>query len=63
MFSQEAQQSGKTRLLISAATAPDGRMSSLNIPALNRLMDFVMPMTYDIHGSWYGYISYLKIQC
>jgi GH18 family chitinase len=61
MFTAEASSSGKAKLLITAATAPDGRMSALDLPALNRLMDFMMPMTYDIHGSWYCYINYLKI--
>ena len=59
MFTQEASSSGKTKLLITAATAPDGRMYALDIPALNRLMDFVMPMTYDIHGSWLENIFYM----
>ncbi len=36
MFTQEAQTSGKTKLLLTAATAPDGRMSALDLPALNR---------------------------
>jgi hypothetical protein len=36
MFTEEAKKSNKTKLLISAATAPDSRMNSLDIPALNK---------------------------
>ena len=36
MFTEESKKTNKTKLLISAATAPDGRMSSLDIPALNK---------------------------
>lgn len=54
MFVQEATFSRKSRLLLSAATAPDARMEALDIPALNNILDFIMPMTYDIHGSWDG---------
>ena len=36
MFTSEAQQTGKQKLLISAATAPDSRMSALDLPALNQ---------------------------
>lgn len=54
LFTKEAQVSGKKRLLLTAATAPDGRMDALDIPVLNRILDFINPMTYDIHGSWDG---------
>ena len=36
MFTEESQKSGKAKLLITAALAPDGRMYALDIPALNR---------------------------
>ena len=36
MFTEESQTSGKTKLLITAATAPDGRMYALDIPTLNK---------------------------
>lgn len=36
MFDKEAKDNGRARLLLTAATAPDGRMGSLDIPALNK---------------------------
>jgi hypothetical protein len=37
MFTAEAQQASKAKLLLSAATAPDsGRMGAYNIPELNK---------------------------
>ena len=41
MFVQESAVTGKPKLLLTAATAPDGRMSSLDIPALNRFSKFL----------------------
>jgi GH18 family chitinase len=53
MFVAEAQSTGKPKLLLSAATAPDaGRMAVYDLPQLNFYFDFINPMTYDMHGSW-----------
>ena len=35
-FVADAQRTGKPRLLLSAATAPDSRMNSLDLPELNK---------------------------
>ena len=39
MFDKEAKETGRSRLLLTAATAPDGRMGSLDIPVLNKYLN------------------------
>ena len=59
MFVAESGSSGKSKLLLSAATAPDaGRMAAYDLPKLANYFDFVNPMTYDAHGSWDGNIAH-----
>jgi chitinase len=59
LFTQEAKESGKKRLLLTAATAPDGRMDSLDIPALNNILDFIMPMVTLFMLAYFIYNCYL----
>ncbi|CAI5495013.1 unnamed protein product [Closterium sp. Naga37s-1] len=50
----EAASSGKPKLLLTAAVAPDEAriIQSYNVTTVNKMLDFVNVMTYDLHGSW-----------
>ncbi|CAI5486526.1 unnamed protein product [Closterium sp. Naga37s-1] len=50
----EAVSSGKPKLLLTAAVAPDEAriIQSYNVTTVNKMLDFVNVMTYDLHGSW-----------
>ncbi|CAI7915917.1 unnamed protein product, partial [Closterium sp. NIES-53] len=50
----EAASSGKPKLLLTAAVAPDEAriIQSYNVTTTNKMLDFVNIMTYDLHGSW-----------
>lgn len=53
-FQDEAKQSGKDRLLLSAAvSAGKGTIDTgYEISLISRSLDFISVMTYDLHGSW-----------
>ncbi|XP_069094534.1 chitotriosidase-1-like [Pleurodeles waltl] len=53
-FQDEAQQTGKERLLLSAAvSAGKGTIDTgYEISRISRVLDFINVMTYDLHGSW-----------
>jgi chitinase len=58
-FVAESKTSGKPRLLISAATAPDTpRLGGYKMSDLNLYLDMVNPMVYDMHGSWDGDVAH-----
>ncbi|XP_071105821.1 chitinase-3-like protein 1 [Haliotis cracherodii] len=53
-FVVEAQQSGRPRLMLTAAVAA-GKPNidtAYEIPEISRILDFISVMTYDLHGSW-----------
>ncbi|XP_015280386.1 PREDICTED: acidic mammalian chitinase-like [Gekko japonicus] len=56
-FEQEASQTNKPRLMVTAAVA--GGLSNIEsgyqIPELGQYLDYFHVMTYDFHGSWEGY--------
>ncbi|XP_016848763.2 acidic mammalian chitinase [Anolis carolinensis] len=56
-FEQEAKQTNKPRLMVTAAVA--GGLSNIEsgyeIPQLGQYLDYFHVMTYDFHGSWEGY--------
>ncbi|XP_008145373.2 acidic mammalian chitinase-like [Eptesicus fuscus] len=56
-FEQEATQSDKPRLLISAAvSAGKGTIeTAYQIPEMSKYMDLINVMTYDLRGSWEGF--------
>ncbi|XP_069488693.1 acidic mammalian chitinase-like [Ambystoma mexicanum] len=56
-FTQEASQTNKPRLLVTAAVAGgiSNIQSGYQIPALSAALDYIHVMTYDLHGSWEGY--------
>ncbi|XP_053446537.1 acidic mammalian chitinase-like [Nycticebus coucang] len=56
-FEQEATQSNKPRLLISAAvSAGKGTIeTAYQIPEMSKYMDLINVMTYDLRGSWEGF--------
>ncbi|ESO84067.1 hypothetical protein LOTGIDRAFT_108497, partial [Lottia gigantea] len=55
-FIAEAQQTGKARLLLTAATAASMPQANsyYEISKLGNYLDFVNIMTYDFHGQWDG---------
>ncbi|XP_011856094.1 PREDICTED: acidic mammalian chitinase-like [Mandrillus leucophaeus] len=56
-FEQEAKQSNKPRLLVTAAVAAgiSTIQSGYEIPQLSQYLDYIHVMTYDLHGPWEGY--------
>uniref|UniRef100_A0A670JEE8 Acidic mammalian chitinase n=1 Tax=Podarcis muralis TaxID=64176 RepID=A0A670JEE8_PODMU len=56
-FEQEASQTNKPRLLISAAvSAGVGTIeTAYQIPEMSKYMDLINVMTYDLRGSWEGF--------
>ncbi|XP_059756984.1 acidic mammalian chitinase-like [Balaenoptera ricei] len=56
-FEQEAIQTNKPRLLVTAAVAAGifNIQSGYEIPQLSQYLDYIHVMTYDLHGSWDGY--------
>ncbi|KAM5294630.1 LOW QUALITY PROTEIN: acidic mammalian chitinase-like [Glossophaga mutica] len=56
-FEQEAAQSNKPRLLISAAvSAGKGTVeAAYQIPEMSKYMDLINVMTFDLRGSWEGF--------
>uniref|UniRef100_A0A8C9CFF5 chitinase n=1 Tax=Phocoena sinus TaxID=42100 RepID=A0A8C9CFF5_PHOSS len=57
-FEHEATQSNKPRLLISAAvSAGKGTIeTAYQIPEMSKYMDLINVMTYDLRGSWDGFL-------
>uniref|UniRef100_A0A8D0GXX6 Acidic mammalian chitinase n=1 Tax=Sphenodon punctatus TaxID=8508 RepID=A0A8D0GXX6_SPHPU len=56
-FEQEAQQTNRPRLMVTAAVAAglSNIESGYQIPELGQYLDYFHVMTYDFHGSWEGY--------
>ncbi|MEE6521585.1 hypothetical protein FKM82_019847 [Ascaphus truei] len=56
-FVQEASQSNKPRLLISAAVSAGKStiQSGYQVPQLSQYLDLINVMTYDLRGSWEGF--------
>nr|XP_003933503.1 acidic mammalian chitinase isoform X3 [Saimiri boliviensis boliviensis] len=56
-FEQEAKQTNKPRLMVTAAVAAgiSNIQSGYEIPQLSQYLDYIHVMTYDLHGSWEGY--------
>ena len=50
----EAEESGKPRLLLSAAVpvGPDNVRGGYDVPAVAKALDFINLMAYDFHGKW-----------
>lgn len=53
-FEYEAEESGKPRLLLSAAVpvGPDNVRGGYDVPTVAKALDFVNLMAYDFHGKW-----------
>lgn len=53
-FEYEAEESGKERLLLSAAVpvGPDNVRGGYDVPTVAKALDFVNLMAYDFHGKW-----------
>lgn len=53
-FDQEAVREGKPVLLLTAAVGigPSTAETAYDVPALNRYLDFINLMTYDMYGGW-----------
>lgn len=53
-FAEEAKQTGRERLLLSAAVpvGPDNVRGGYDVPKLARALDFFNIMAYDYHGKW-----------
>ncbi|XP_030725201.2 acidic mammalian chitinase [Globicephala melas] len=56
-FEQEAIQTNKPRLLVTAAVAAgiSNIQSGYEIPQLSQYLDYIHVMTYDFYGPWEGY--------
>ncbi|XP_055474133.1 acidic mammalian chitinase [Psammomys obesus] len=56
-FEQEAIESNKPRLMVTAAVAAgiSNIQAGYEIPELSKYLDYIHVMTYDFHGSWEGY--------
>lgn len=56
-FEQEAIESNRPRLMVTAAVAAgiSNIQAGYEIPELSQYLDFIHVMTYDLHGSWDGY--------
>jgi len=53
-FEFEAEESGNTRLLLSAAVpvGPDNVRGGYDVPSVSKYLDFINLMAYDFHGKW-----------
>ncbi|KAB7499949.1 putative chitinase 3, partial [Armadillidium nasatum] len=53
-FNAEAQETGKPRLMLTAAVAvgPDKIKGGYDVPTLAKYLDFINIMAYDFHGKW-----------
>ncbi|XP_070174136.1 uncharacterized protein [Littorina saxatilis] len=53
-YEAESEKTGKARLLIAAAVAGGEKIvkSAYDVPKLNKYLDFISIMSYDLHGSW-----------
>jgi chitinase len=53
-FEYEAEESGKERLLLTAAVpvGPDNVRGGYNVPEVSKWLDFINLMAYDFHGKW-----------
>ena len=53
-FTYEAEETGKERLLLSAAVpvGPDNVRGGYDVPRVAKALDFVNLMAYDFHGKW-----------
>jgi len=53
-FAAEAEETGKPRLLLTAAVpvGPDSIRGGYDVPAVNNHLDFINLMAYDFHGKW-----------
>ncbi|KAK7495613.1 hypothetical protein BaRGS_00013060, partial [Batillaria attramentaria] len=59
-FEQEASRTGKPRLLLTAAVAGGEKIirTAYDVPKLNKYLDFINLMSYDLHGSWSSYLGH-----
>ncbi|CAG7835000.1 unnamed protein product [Allacma fusca] len=53
-FKAEAEETGKQKLLLSAAVpvGPDSIRGGYDVPAVSTYLDFINLMAYDFHGKW-----------
>uniref|UniRef100_A0A8C9V561 chitinase n=1 Tax=Scleropages formosus TaxID=113540 RepID=A0A8C9V561_SCLFO len=59
-FEAEAQQTGRPRLMLTAAVAAGKETidGAYEIPEISKYLDFINVMTYDFHGSWEGFTGH-----
>jgi chitinase len=59
-FTYEAEESGQSRLLLSAAVpvGPDNVKGGYDVPAVAKALDFVNLMAYDFHGKWESQVGH-----
>ncbi|XP_076075265.1 putative chitinase 10 isoform X1 [Mytilus galloprovincialis] len=59
-FENEANQFGRSRLLLTAAVAAGEETvnSAYDIPAISQELDFINLMAYDLHGSWENFLGH-----